>query len=78
MEFCIVSEKSLDRIFLELFLASPFPESYDHLAELCAVVTEMIDPDDIESHSVIELVDRVAYDSAPDMAYMERFCDIRR
>ena len=78
MESGVVTEESLDRILLKFFLAAPLPEGYDHLSELCSVVTEMINPCYVKADCIVKLVDRIAYYSTPDMSYMERLGDIWR
>ena len=78
VELCVIREQCLYWILCEFFLASPLSVGYYHLAELCSIVAEMVDPRDIIADRVIKLIQSVSYDRAPYMTNMERFGDIRR
>ena len=77
MEFGVIVQQSLDRFSLDILFIPPAAVSDDHLAELRAVISEMVDSRDLVSHRVIYFVDRVADDGTPDMPDMERLGDVR-
>ena len=53
MELGIVMQQGLDRFSLDVFLIAPAAISDDHLAELRAVVAEMVDPRDLIAHRIV-------------------------
>ena len=42
VEFGVVAEKCLDRLVYDIFLVAPVSVGAYHLAELCAVVSQMV------------------------------------
>ena len=68
MEFRIIVKKGLDGFLLHVFLIAPLAVRDDHLAELRAVVAEMVQAYDVPAGRLVQLRDGSADDGAADMA----------
>ena len=51
--------------------------SNDHFAELCAIVSEVIDTGNVVSHCIVNLVKGISDHRASDVADVERLCNVR-
>ena len=78
MEFSIIFKQRFNRAPFKLILTAPQSICNNHLAELCAVITEMVDSYNIIACRFIQLMDGISDYGAPDMANVERFGNIRR
>ncbi len=56
MELGVVAQEGFDWLVNYVLLVSPMSVSYDHLAELSAVVTEVVDSGNIVAHRIVNLV----------------------
>ena len=78
VELGIIAEQRCDLVGLYILLISPLAVSYDHLAELCAVVARVVPAAYIVSQCLIDQIDGIADDRAPDVTDVERLGDIGR